>query len=247
MKKMTQKKFALRQKQPSPTESLRLERKNLLTVQNDFQVQEAYKTLRTNVLFTLISENDSKVILVTSSLPSEGKSINSTNLAISLTQLDKKVLLVDCDLRRPKMARLLGLHADVGLSNVLMRPELTSSAILSTRESGLSVMLSGDVPPNPSELLSSERMRKFLDGIKEIFDYIILDTPPINVVADAAILSPLVDGVLFVVRARQSERNAVKRAVEQLRRADAKLLGFVLNDVQNIHYNKYGYSYAEAE
>ncbi len=251
MKKKTHR-FSIRKKQPSQAELLRQERKNLLSVQKDFYVQEAYKSLRTNVLFSLTGESESQVILVTSSFPSEGKSINSTNLAISLTQLDKKVLLVDCDLRRPKMARLLGLRADVGLSNVLMNPELTSSAILSTREPGLSVMLSGDVPPNPSELLSSARMQKFLDAMKQTFDYIVLDTPPVNVVTDASILSPMVDGVLFVVRAGQSERTAVKRAVEQLRRADAKLMGFVLNGVENYGHNKYGkqgygYAYAEEE
>ena len=224
---------------------LREDRKNLLTPKSDFFIREAYKTLRTNVSFSLTGEEKSKVVLVTSSLQSEGKSITATNLAISYAQTDRKVLLIDCDLRRPKMSRLLQLNNPVGLSNVLMDPYLAGEAIVSTGLPNLDVMLSGDIPPNPSELLSSARMSRLLQELRKEYDFVILDTPPVNMVIDAVVLAPLTDGVLFVVRANQSERGAVAHAVEQLEYAKAKILGFVLNgvDLENTSYGykKYGY------
>ena len=219
---------------------IREERRNLLTPKSDFFIREAYKTLRTNVSFSLTGEEASKIILVTSSLQSEGKSITATNLAISYAQTDRRVLLVDCDLRRPKMARLLKISNPVGLSNVLMDPFIIGEAIMSTGLPNLDVILSGDIPPNPSELLSSPRMARLLGDMRKKYDIIILDTPPVNMVIDAVVLAPLTDGVLFVVRADHSERGAVVHAVEQLEYAKAKLLGFVLNGV-DLEKTSYGY------
>ena len=182
---------------------------------------------------------------MTSSLQSEGKSITAANLAISYAQTDRKVLLIDCDLRRPKMSRLLKVSNTVGLSNVLLEPFLLDTAIVSTGLPNLDVILSGDIPPNPSELLSSPRMARLLAEMRKRYDFIILDTPPINMVIDAVVLAPNTDGVLFVVRSGQSERGAVIHAVEQLEYAKAKILGFVLNDVElestNYGYGKYRY------
>lgn len=219
---------------------IREERRNLLTPKSDFFIREAYKTLRTNVSFSLTGEEASKIILVTSSLQSEGKSITATNLAISYAQTDRRVLLVDCDLRRPKMSRLLKISNPVGLSNVLMDPFIIGEAIMSTGLPNLDVLLSGDIPPNPSELLSSPRMARLLGDMRKKYDIIILDTPPVNMVIDAVVLAPLTDGVLFVVRANHSERGAVVHAVEQLEYAKAKLLGFVLNGV-DLEKTSYGY------
>lgn len=219
---------------------IREDRRNLLTPKSDFFIREAYKTLRTNVSFSLTGEEASKVVLVTSSLQSEGKSITATNLAISYAQTDRRVLLIDCDLRRPKMSRLLQVSNPVGLSNVLMEPYLLQEAILSTGLPKLDVILSGDIPPNPSELLSSPRMARLLEALRKQYDLIILDTPPVNMVIDAVVLAPLTDGVLFVVRANQSERGAVIHAVEQLQYAKAKILGFVLNGV-DLEHTSYGY------
>ena len=221
------------------------ERKNLLSSRSDFFVREAYKILRTNVMFSLTEEQDCNVIVVTSSLQSEGKSITALNLAISYVQTDRKVLVMDCDLRRPKLARLMGVKSEVGLSNLLLRPELKEKAIVHTEQKGLDMILAGDIPPNPSELLGSMRMKRLLERLRADYDYIILDTPPVNVVTDAVVLAPQSDGVLFVVRANQSERGAIIHAVEQLEYAKAKILGFVLNSVDmektNYGYRKYRY------
>ena len=224
---------------------LQEERKFLLSSRSDFYVREAYKILRTNVSFALTGEEKSKVIVVTSSLQSEGKSITATNLAISYAMTDRKVLLVDCDMRRPKLAHLLNINSKVGLSNLLMDPALKEEAILHTGVSGLDILLSGDIPPNPSELLSSPRMQRLIAELREEYDFVILDSPPINMVTDAVVIAPQSDGVLFLVRANHSERGAVIHAVEQLEYAKAKILGFVLNGVEmeNTHYGYGKYRY----
>ena len=246
----------MRRERKNMMENLRSEREHLIDENSDFFILEAYKSLRTNVIFSLAGEAGSKVVLVTSSMQSEGKSTTAVNLAISFALAEKKVLLIDCDMRRPKLARLLGMSAAAGLSNILLEPELLKEGIMPTRQKNMYVLLSGDIPPNPSELLSTNQMHMLLRDLREQFDYIIMDTPPVNVVTDAMVLSPQSDGALFVVRAGHSERNAVMRAVEQLNRANAKLLGFVLNGVEdkrsvygkyrrNGYSKEYGYGYQE--
>ena len=219
---------------------LQLERDNLLGEKSDFFIREAYKTLRTNVSFTLAGEEACKVVVVTSSMQGEGKSITATNLAISYAMTDKKVLLIDCDMRRPKLARLMEKGNKVGLSNLLMDYDLLGEAVQHTDIEGLDVILAGSIPPNPSELLGSARMRKLIEEMKGKYDYIFLDSPPINMVTDAAVLAPKSNGVLFLVRANQSERGAVIHAVNQLERTQAKILGFILNDVdmERLHYSR---------
>lgn len=222
------------------TMMIKEERQHILSASSDFFIREAYKTLRTNVFFSLTGDESSKVVLVTSSLQSEGKSITALNLAISFAQTDRKVIIIDCDLRKPKLARLLQTSSPVGLSNLLMDANLKTDAVVHTEIPNLDAMLSGDIPPNPSELLSSPRMQRLLEELKNEYDYIVLDTPPVNVVIDAVALAPNVDGVLFVVRANQSERGPVIHAVEQLEYAKGKILGFVLNGVE-LESTSYGY------
>jgi len=219
-------------------ESILEERRNLLSPKSDFFVREAYKTLRTNVSFSLTGEEKCPVIVVTSSMQGEGKSITAMNLAISYALTDRKVLVVDCDMRRPKLARLMRVSAKAGLSNLILNPKLLADAIVPTHVEGLDVILAGDIPPNPSELLGSERMGRIIDTLKEKYDFIILDSPPVNMVTDAVVLAPRSDGVLFLVRANHSERGSVIHAVEQLEYAKVKILGFVLNgvDMENTHY-----------
>lgn len=224
-------------------ESIQAERRNLLSSQSDFFVLEAYKTLRTNVSFALADKEGCPVIMVTSALQNEGKSITSLNLAISYAMADQRVLVIDCDLRRPKVARLLNERAAIGLSNLILDPKLRSEAIRPTKIKGLDVLLAGNIPPNPSELLGSPRMERLLQELRQKYDMIVLDSPPVNVVTDAVVLAPRSDGVLFLVRANYSERGAVIHAVEQMRYAKAKILGFVLNDVETekapFGYRKY--------
>lgn len=221
------------------------ERKYLLNAKDDFFLQEAYKTLRTNVMFSLTGESACKVITVTSSMQSEGKSITATNMALSFAAADKRVLLIDCDLRKPKLARLLQLNSHVGLSNVLMEPKLLKNAIMPFQDTSLKVILAGSIPPNPSELLGSKRMQQLLEELKTQFDYLVLDSPPINMVTDAAVLANQTDGVLFVVRAGRADRGGVLHAIDQLEYANAKILGFVLNggsgEGSGYGYKRYGY------
>lgn len=244
------------QKRNAESLSILEERKHLLTQKDDFFIQEAYKTLRSNVIFSLTGEEENKIIQVTSAMMSEGKSITSVNLAISFAQTDRKVLLIDCDLRRPKLASLLSMRAEVGLSNVLMDYKLLEQAILPTKVPNLEVLAAGEIPPNPSELLGSKRMATLLEELRKVYHYIILDTPPVNMVTDAVVLAPMSDGVLFVVRARHSDRGSVQEATEQLQYAKVKILGYVLNGVAPERggygsgkyrkygkYKGYGYSY----
>ena len=216
------------------------DRRYILSENSGFYLREAYKTLRTNVNFALANTDGGKVIMVTSSLQSEGKSITALNLAIALGQVDKKVLLIDCDLRRPRLARLLNLNAPAGLSNLLMDRTLLDVALINSEEHGIDLILSGDIPPNPAELLSSARMQKLLEHLRTKYDYIIIDSPPVNLVVDAVALSTKCDGVLFIVRAGQSERGAVIHAMEQLAYSKANVIGFVFNGVTSETTSGYG-------
>ena len=216
------------------------DRKHILSKKSGFYLQEAYRALRTNVNFALADKEGAKVVMVTSSLQSEGKSLTALNLAIALGQMDQKVLLMDCDLRRPRMARLLNINAPAGLSNLLMDFSLLDVAVTSSEEHGIDLILAGDIPPNPAELLSSGRMQKLLDMMREQYDYILLDSPPVDLVVDAVALSTKCDGVLFVVRADQSERGAVIHGMDQLQYAGANVLGFVFNGVTSETASGYG-------
>ena len=220
------------------------DRKFILSENSNFFLQEAYKTLRTNVSFALTNTEGCKVVMITSAMQSEGKSLTALNLSIALGQIDKKVLLIDCDLRRPKLARLLSISAPAGLSNLLMDFGLLNKALINSEEHGVDLILAGDIPPNPAELLSSNRMQKFLSALREHYDYIILDSPPVNLVVDAVVLGSQCDGVLFVVRADQSERGAVIHAMQQLSYGKANVIGFAFNGVTaetTSGYGKYRY------
>lgn len=216
------------------------DRKHILSQNSGFYLREAYRALRTNVNFALADKEGSKVIMVTSSLQGEGKSLTALNLSIALGQMDKKVLLVDCDLRRPRMARLMNITAPAGLSNLLMDFRLLDMAVVNSEEHGIDLLLSGDIPPNPAELLSSNRMQKLMELMREKYDYVVLDSPPVDLVVDAVALSSQCDGVLFVVRADQSERGAIIHGMEQLEYAGANILGFVLNGVTSETASGYG-------
>jgi capsular exopolysaccharide synthesis family protein len=191
---------------------------------------EAFRALRTNLEYVSV---DSTVdsILVTSSVPGEGKSTVAANLAVVLAQGGRKTLLVDADLRNPSIHEMFRFPNNVGLTTVLRNNSRASAPLHVTEVVGLSVLLSGPVPPNPSELLGSERMRTVLNSLRESFDVIVLDSPPLTAVTDAAILSRLASGTLLVVRARKTRRGTVKLGREALDRVSAHLLGAVVNDV----------------
>lgn len=215
-------------------------RRQILNKNSSFSVQEAYKTLRTNIRFFLRNER-CKRFCITSGAAGEGKSITLMNLAISLAETGDKVLLIDADMRRPAMARLLVEKATPGLSNVLAGLEVCENAIRKELYPNLDIMFSGDVPPNPSELLGSDRMQQLIEEMAEYYDYILVDTPPVNVVSDACIIASLLDGVLMLVRKDQSRKDDTKRAIDSLRLTGAKVLGYVLNGVELDNKKNYGY------
>ncbi len=222
----------------------------ILTQKLPFMYTEAYKALRTNVEFLSVS-NNAKKIVVTSSLSGEGKTCLSINLAISLAQTGKKVIILDCDLRKPKVHRYLRIKhsAQYGVSTVLSGTAETDSSIGYLEDINLYVMLAGPTPPNPSELLNSERAKKLFNDLAERFDYIICDTAPTAIVTDAVTLSQHCDGVIFVIRQNYATTEHVREAIDRLKSVDAKILGTVLNgynakDDNGSYYGQYYYYYS---
>lgn len=238
----------LKKKTMDPEQSFVLKRRLILNKNSSFHIQEAYKTLRTNIRFSLHGEGCKKVCL-TSSLASEGKSTTILNLAISFAETGSRVLLIDADMRRPSLARLLIEKAAPGLSNVLAGLSTVEEAVRKNIRPNLDVLLSGEIPPNPLELLGSATMKQMIEKLSSRYDYILLDTPPIGIVSDACEIASLTDGVLFLVRQGETEKEAVLRSVKQLEISNAKLLGFVLNGAAEPggkgyrRKYKYGYRY----
>jgi capsular exopolysaccharide synthesis family protein len=184
-----------------------------------------------------------KVVLVTSSVPGEGKSTIACNLAITLAQSGKRVLLIDADLRRPRAGQYLGLPSGVGLTSVLVGTVTLSDAVQVWGEDLISVLASGPVPPNPSEILGSRHMRELLDRLGTEYDNVIIDAPPVLPVTDAAATAAACDGVVMVVGHGKVTRDQLRAAVSALRMVDAKILGTVLNlvpDRGEQAYREYG-------
>jgi succinoglycan biosynthesis transport protein ExoP len=202
-------------------------------------IQEAYKALRTNVTFSLPGAG-CKVIGVTSAFRHDGKSTNAVNTAISFSQIDKKVALIEGDLRLPTLSKKLGCRQVPGLSDMLIGDKsLKECTRTMSTHKNLAVIPAGNIPPDPTWLLQSEQMTTLVDGLKNHFDYIFIDLPPITSVADALILSPLIDGYLLVVRNNVTEYRAVADALEQMRIANAKVIGFIYNDAETSGGGKY--------
>lgn len=208
-------------------------RRGLLGPNVSFAASEAYKLLRTKLQFSFTDEKDCHIIGLSSALSGEGKSLTAVNLAYTLSQLDKRVLLVDCDMRRPTLAEKLRIAKYPGLSNYLTRQcqleELMQVCTMKEDENGFCVITAGQNPPNPVELLSSARMEKALDLMRKSFDYVILDLPPVGEVSDAMAVAKETDGILLVVRQNYCERGVLTEAVEQFDFIHTKTLGIVFN------------------
>lgn len=215
-------------------------------------ISESYRTLRTNITFSSAGKNR-KTIMVTSSGPKEGKSTSISNLAITFAQMGNKTLLIDGDLRRPMLHKLFALDKQPGLTNVLVGRQDFHEAVKQLEGvPHLDVMTCGVIPPNPAELLGSERMKELLETLKDDYDVLLIDAPPIIAVTDPSILASMVDGVILVVRSAKAKRDAVQHAVEQLKRVEAPLLGVLLNGIQAsnaygsyYYYNYYHYYYGQ--
>ncbi|MFC2165966.1 polysaccharide biosynthesis tyrosine autokinase, partial [Acidobacteriota bacterium] len=203
---------------------------------------ENYRTIRTTLLLSS-PEANVKSIIVTSPLPLEGKTTTISNLAITLAQADKNVVIVDADLRKPKQHRLFKIKNLYGLTNYLASDVEIKNLIKTTPVPNLYLINAGPVPPNPSELLGSDKMTHFIENLKHSFDYILFDSPPILALSDALVLGPKTDGVILIVWGGKTSREALKQAKEKLDQLNIKTLGVVLNNVslkdQDYYYKQY--------
>ena len=190
---------------------------------------EAYRTLRTNLIFSQAVQT-LRTVLVTSASPGEGKTTTAANLAVSFAHHGMRVLLVDCDLRRGRLHKIFQVPREPGMTELVIGQEEAEGVIRQTDITGLYVIPSGNLPPNPSELLGGERMRKTLASLSEAFDLIVIDTPPLLAASDGAILATLSDGVVLVLRAGATEGEAAQQAIQQLSSVGARVVGAVLND-----------------
>jgi succinoglycan biosynthesis transport protein ExoP len=201
---------------------------------------ECVRAVRTNLLFSS-AEEGCRSIVVTSTGPGEGKSMVSANVAMALAQAGQRVLLIDADLRKPRVHLIFEKPREPGLSNILVGNAKSSESVHKTTVPGLWVMPAGMHPPNPAELLGSRRFVEFMGTLAQPFDWVIFDTPPVLAVTDSAIVAHRATGVLFVVGAEMTSRHAAQRALEQLAGARAKFVGAVLNRV-DLQHNAYYYS-----
>ena len=213
-----------------------------------FAAAEAYKRLRTNLSFSLADKNHCKIIGVTSALKGEGKSTTAINIAYTFAQTGKRVLFLEGDLRMPTAAKRLGLHSRPGISN-LLAGQCTGNDVLqrSSLLDRVHVITAGDIPPNPAELLGSEQMAQSVEALSQVFDYIILDLPPVTVVSDALIASKLIDGMIVVCRQDYCEKKAIAETVRQLKFSGCKILGFAVtgSQIQKKNYRKYKKDYGD--
>lgn len=222
-----------------------------------FRVAEAYKMIRTNLLFTLANAN-SKVVVFTSAEPSAGKSTLCSNLAIVMAQTGAKVLLIDADMRKPVQHRNFRISKTLGLSKILGNLNKLEDCLHKDVAPNLDLIPSGSIPPNPSELLGSERMKQMLAQVETQYDYVFIDSPPLGVVADALVIAPQSAGVVLVARQKQTTYDELEECVEAIKQIDATMLGVVVTDVHSEssgymrydnkrYYRSYNYEYGRRQ
>lgn len=193
-------------------------------------IAESYRTLRMNLQYSYFDSNH-KVIVVTSASPKEGKSTVAGNIALALAQDDKKVILIDCDLRKPTLDKRFNLSNERGLTDLVIAKE-NKIVVGENYNENLTILTSGKIPPNPTEILSSNYMVRLTNSLRNIYDYVILDTPSIELVTDAQILAAKFDGTILVVKAETTKKSSVHNAINILRRVNANIIGIVLNEIE---------------
>lgn len=201
-------------------------------------MDEQIKILRTNLTFN-VDKKENTIYMVTSSKQGEGKTFISKHLAQSLVDLDYKVLIIDTDMRRPKIHKRFGFSNNYGLSNVISNQIAFKDALIHDNETNLDILTSGTIPPNPSELLNSKNFVNILAYIKDIYDYIILDTPPILPVTDALVIGKLVDKTILVINSKSTTKDTAIEAKERLDNLNIPIFGVVLNKVNKSKSNGY--------
>ena len=222
------------------------DRKNTLHKNLNFTATEQYKLLRTNLDFTLPENEACPVIGVTSPTRGEGKSTTAINLAYVLAEKGKRVLLIDGDLRIPTIGKKLNVESEIGLTDLLMGKGAQVCEFQSSLLKNWYILPSGDIPPNPSELLGSRRMETILCDLKEKFEYIIIDLPPVNIVSDALSISSFITGMIVIIREDYTEKRELENCFRQLSLSNVKVLGCVINEAKNGNgsygkYKKYKY------
>lgn len=208
-------------------------------------ISEAYRTIRTGIEFSNL-DKDLKIICITSSKKDEGKTTVLSNLGVSFAKIDKKVLLIDADLRNPSISKMFDTSNTQGLMDILLGKKNIQDCVKKTKQENLYILTGGTIPPNPAEVLSSKKMSEFIESIKDEYDYIFIDSPPVGVVSDASIISAYSDGVIFVVGANEVDSNLAKIAKERLDSVKANIVGVILNkfktgtnsEYYNYYYNK---------
>lgn len=218
---------------------------NRLSENTPFAIREAYKSIRTNLLFSL-APLGGKTVVVSSAMPNEGKSTNCGNLAIALAQTSAKVLLIDGDLRKPTQHKFFEVDNSKGLSNLLVGFDSVADAVKRNVVKSLDLITAGALPPNPSELLGSENMKMFLKKMEEYYDYILIDSPPVNIVTDAVVLSKYAAGILMVTRAMETTVEELENALATIRTAKSNVLGIVVSDVHRESKSRYYRSYKKS-
>ena len=213
---------------------------HLLDDSANFNIKEAYKTCRTNLIFTL-PEEKSSIVIITSSWPMEGKTTNCANLGITFAQTGASTLIIEGDLRKPRLGSMFELNSKNGLTNCLRKFCTVSEAIHPTKYENLYLMPCGHIPPNPAELLSSPEMIDLLTELKEKYSYILIDTPPVNILTDALVLTRLAAGTVLVARQGVTDHRSLTDAVEKLKFSNSKILGFILNDASEDRGGYYKY------
>ena len=210
---------------------------------------EAFRILRTNLSFSGIDQ-PYRTILITSALPSEGKSVTAANLGVVMAQAGQRVLIMDCDLRKPTQHHMFNVAGNPGVTNILINDMELSKTVQESGTQGLQVLTSGPIPPNPSELVGSKKMAALIAAAREAYDYVLIDSPPVYTVTDASLLASMVDGVLLVVKTASTKLEMVQEAKAQLEKVSAKIIGVIMNQVDikgsNYYYHYYYYNRSEA-
>lgn len=208
-------------------------------------IAEAYRGIRTSIEFSNL-DKELKIINITSSAQNEGKSTIIANLAVSFANLDKKVLIMEGDLRNPSVHRMFNISNIEGITDILLGNKSFTECVHCTGVRNLHVLTCGAVPPNPSEMLSSKKIKEFVESLRDYYDYVFIDAPPIGIVTDAGIISSYTDGCIFVVGSGEAEIEMAKVSKERLEKVGANILGVVLNKFEvNSHYNYYNYYYEQ--
>jgi len=210
--------------------------KRIISQDTSFDVIEAYKAARTNIMFSLNHEKGCKKVVISSSTAGEGKTTTCINLAKTFAEIGVRVLVIDADLRAPRVHRYLKLTNEKGLSNILAGFDKLDDCLVHTSQENLDCLTSGAIPPNPVELISSEAMTDLLANLSEKYDYIFIDTPPLNIVTEGLLLTKICNGIILVTRQKYTMYKMVERAINSLKFANAKILGFILNDAEDDKY-----------